>query len=119
MLTAFKQRVSRLLGIGTRPPTRPAPGHRAALSLEPLEERAVPVVGLTPLAPVLDNGVLSVIGDDNANRIVVTLSGGQLQVLGQSFNALAVQKIVIDGQGGDDFIQVSTAITLKTYLYGG
>ncbi len=77
------------------------------------------VTGLSPLVPTLYNGVLSVIGDSRANTIEVTKSGSTIAVLGRSFAASQVKSIAITGEGGDDTIKVSEAITVPTYLYGG
>jgi uncharacterized protein YkwD len=90
------------------------------LEVEGLETRDAPaVVGLKAMTPVLTNGVLTIIGNDNANTINVTREGNQIKVLGKSFNYSAVQMIVIDGRGGDDTIRVAESIKIPAYLYGG
>jgi uncharacterized protein YkwD len=84
----------------------------------------VPVVGVTGLVPMIPvlytpNGILTVIGDDRANTISVTSSGGNISVLGKSFKASEVKSIVIAGEGGDDTIKVGLSVTAPTVLYGG
>lgn len=88
------------------------------LHLESLETRTLPA-NLVPLRPVLDRNILSVIGNESANTIDVTLRNGRIQVLGKSFDASQVKVIVIDGKGGNDTIRVSENITARSYLYGG
>src|SRR5262245_21991781 len=102
-------------------PSRPRTSARPAVrpALEGLEGREVPAVALTALNPVLDRGVLTVIGNENANTIDVTLSNGRINVLGRSFAASSVTTIVLDGKGGDDTLRVSESITRRAYLYGG
>lgn len=93
---------------------------KTRLGIETLEAREVyAVVGLTPLAPVLQNGILTVVGNDSPNTIDVTKSGSNINVLGKSFVASQVKQIVVTGEGGDDKITVSESITQKTYIYGG
>ncbi|MBL8793457.1 MAG: hypothetical protein JNM56_06115 [Planctomycetia bacterium] len=90
--------------------------------VESLEQREVPttgLVGLRPLDPALHNGVLTVLGNDAANTIDIRLVNNRIVVLGESFAASQVKSIVVDGQGGDDFIQIDEAITKPTYLFGG
>jgi uncharacterized protein YkwD len=93
--------------------------HHARPGLEGLEGRELPAVGLTALNPVLDKGVLSVMGSNAGDVIDVTGANGYVRVLGKAFPAAAVRAIVIDGMSGNDTIRVSEAIGARTYLYGG
>jgi uncharacterized protein YkwD len=91
-------------------------------TVESLEQRETPttgLVGLRPLDPVLHNGVLTVMGNDAANTIDFRLANSRIYVLGESFAAAQVQAIAVDGQDGNDFIQIGDSIVKPTYLFGG
>ncbi len=81
------------------------------LQVEALETRECPA-GVN-----LFNGVLTVEGTSGADNIVVTQSGSTIFALGQAFDANAINKIVITGQGGDDYLRDNT--TKTSFIYGG
>lgn len=74
---------------------------------------------LVPMSPTLTDRTLTVIGTDNADTIIFAVSGGQVSVLGKSFAISVIDRIVVDGEGGDDTIAVSEAFKKETWLYGG
>jgi uncharacterized protein YkwD len=88
-------------------------------ALDSLERRDVPST-VTPLAtmkPTLVGRTLTVIGDDNANTIVVSQKNGYVSVLGKSFLATAIDRVVIDGKSGNDYISAASVYKIA-YLYG-
>jgi uncharacterized protein YkwD len=87
--------------------------------LEALSSREMPaVVGLTPMVPVLANGILTVMGTNNADTITVGKSGDNITVLGRSFPSNRLWTIVVAGEEGDDTIRISESITQRCFLYG-
>ncbi len=84
---------------------------RTMLGLESLEPRECPTTVR------LFNGILTVLGTDAADTIVIRQSGNTVSVAGQSFNAAAVRRIVVSAGNGDDFVRNDTA--LPATLYGG
>lgn len=81
------------------------------LHLECLEGRDCPVT------VHLFNGILTVLGTENADSIIINQSGNTLSVAGQSLSATQVQRIVVSAGQGDDVVRNNTAI--PTTLYGG
>lgn len=86
-------------------------------SLERLENREVPAT------TTLLGGTLAIIGDqradvvdvfvNNAGRIIANVNG-----VSQSFAAAQVQRVFLDGQGGDDVLTNQVA-TIADFLRGG
>ncbi len=77
---------------------------RLRLAPEALERRDVPAVTAT-----LTDGLLSVVGSDGPDRLVVRLGGNELVVAGvaRTFPRTAVTRVEVSGLGGDDRIDVS------------
>jgi len=63
------------------------------------------------------NGVLAVTGTEGSDAIQVVESNGRVAVGGQSFDAAAVNVVVISGLGGDDVIRDDSSKT--SVIYGG
>jgi uncharacterized protein YkwD len=87
-------------------------------SLVSLESREVPAsVPLPALTPTLVARTLTVVGNDANNSIVVSQTNGRINVLGKSFLATSIDRIVIDGGNGNDHISAASVYKF-TYLYG-
>src|SRR5438093_9151265 len=102
--------VVRWLKRTTQPPnhltTLPAPARRRTmgkpfgphrrLQVEPLEDRSLPAAGVTV---TFHNGVLGVLGTDNADTIVIrqTPQGVTLDANGQQTSYAGVVRVVVDG----------------------
>jgi uncharacterized protein YkwD len=81
------------------------------LHIEALESRDCPAT------VNLFNGVLTILGTSGNDTIVVTQSGSTIQFGSQTFDANSINRIVISGQGGDDYLDDRT---LKpAVIYGG
>lgn len=63
------------------------------------------------------NGILTVEGTSGNDTIVVTQTGNTIRVEGRSFDATLVTKVVITGQGGDDFLDDKSREA--SVIYGG
>ena len=87
---------------------------RTASAAEMLEIRQVPT------AAVLQAGVLTITGSDQADNIVVSKSGANLRVSGvtTTFTASSVKSIVVNAGGGNDTVDLS-AVTVSTQVFGG
>ena len=89
------------------------------LRAESLESRRVmaAAVDLTP------DGLLSINGDADDNRIGVEVSGDRLRVHvdGRSadFNAKDVSLIFVQAGAGNDIVKIDSSVSLPTRLYGG
>jgi hypothetical protein len=101
--------------------TKPFGPHRR-LQVEPLEDRSLPSSGITS---TLQNGVLTIVGTDAADTIVIRQTPQGVTVNGQRSFA-NVARVVVDGRGGNDRIYVDTSgITgtgrapISAYLIGG
>lgn len=81
------------------------------LHLECLEGRECPAT------VNLFNGILTVLGTDSADSIIISQSGTTISVAGQSFSAAQVRRIVVSAGQGDDLVRNNTAIAAT--LYGG
>jgi uncharacterized protein YkwD len=81
------------------------------LNLEYLEGRECPTT------VNLFNGILTVLGTDNAETIILGQSGSTISVAGRSFSATAVRRIVVSAGKGDDLVRNDT--TIAATLYGG
>lgn len=101
------------------PPQRPEP--ETPLTVERLESRT-----LLDASSALASGVLSVLGDANNDRILVSLDNahGQLVVtdngklLGQ-YAATDVTKIAIDAGGGNNVVRINRDVTQDAVITGG
>ena len=93
---------------------------RQPLRMEALEHRRVLANGTA----VLENGILTICGDDDANTIIVADIPGQYFVAAdflssnQTFLKEDVNSIQVLGQGGNDTI-VATSMTSFVTLEGG
>jgi uncharacterized protein YkwD len=96
----------------TSPVSASSPSFRPRL--EGLEDRTA-----LSVTPTLTGNILTVMGTAAADSIAVTQTGTTIQVAGRSFAAASVARIVILGESGNDTINVSTAITKPTTIYGG
>ncbi|HUE70024.1 MAG TPA: hypothetical protein VMP01_03975, partial [Pirellulaceae bacterium] len=89
---------------------------RRRVSFEPLECRRV-------LAVTLDAGVLSIVGTDQRDVILVDIDGTNMTVaFNQESHAFAVgdvTSISIDGGAGSDDIHLSDAVTVDAVILGG
>ncbi|MCS7023011.1 MAG: CAP domain-containing protein [Gemmataceae bacterium] len=83
-----------------------------SLGLECLEGRDCPAVAVN-----FFNGILTVLGTEGPDTIVVSQEGGTVRVAGQSFAAAAVRRIVVSAGAGDDLVRNDTA--LPATIYGG
>jgi uncharacterized protein YkwD len=81
------------------------------LHVEALEARDCPSTAN------LFNGVLSVVGTDGNDTIVVGQSGTSIVAAGQSFAASSVSRVVVSAGGGDDLVKNNT--TKPAVIYGG
>lgn len=81
------------------------------LTVESLETRECPAYAN------LTNGTLTVVGGGGNDDITVSRNGGTIFAIGRSFNAAAVNRLVISGGGGDDRITDLTG--LGAIIYGG
>jgi hypothetical protein len=83
-------------------------------SAEVLEIRQVPT------AAVLQAGILTITGSDQADNIVVTKTGTNLVVSGvrTTFAVSKVKSVVVNAGGGDDTVDL-TALTVKAKVSGG
>jgi uncharacterized protein YkwD len=81
------------------------------LNLEVLEGRDCPTT------INLFHGILTVLGTDQADTIILRQSGDTILVAGQSFSATAIRRIVVSAGKGDDLVRNDTAIAAT--LYGG
>jgi Ca2+-binding RTX toxin-like protein len=95
------------------------------LNVEHLEDRAVPAANV-----VLSAGVLTVTGDDAADRIQVSTinNGATIQVqyntatnrlVTQNFQANAVQRILVNSGNGDDYVANLTGVSATLNAGGG
>jgi hypothetical protein len=110
-------------------PSRPARFRRSLLSLESLEGREVPAGTVTAFVTPL--GVLTILGDDNANGVSIAMSAAGIATLtpdatttinGPAVVPGTVKSIKADFKGGDDTVSIhptdgfkvtgTTAITL-------
>lgn len=87
---------------------------RTASAAEMLEIRQVPTTA------VLQLGVLTITGSDQADNIAVTKSGSNLRVSGvaTTFAASKVTSVVVNAGGGDDTVDLG-AVTVSTQVFGG
>jgi Ca2+-binding RTX toxin-like protein len=108
-----------------------APKNRSKLDLNSLEAREVPAVGLSLSAA----GALTLTGDGAADRVLVSTVGNQIQaqftnagggLTTVSVDATAVTSIVMNGNGGNDYLANTTGVfsalnggTGDDYLQGG
>ncbi len=85
----------------------------ATLGVEALERRDCPATAN------LFDGILTVVGSDGGEDIIVTESGDRNWIFaaGQTFAAAAVNRIVISGGAGNDFI--SNRAWVGAVIYGG
>src|SRR5439155_5394923 len=83
---------------------------------EPLEDRRL-------LAIDLNSGVLNIVGTNRNDKILVDSDGTNVTVhFGrdtQSFLATDVTSITIDGQKGNDRIEIGDAVTVAATIFGG
>ncbi|HVL12119.1 MAG TPA: CAP domain-containing protein [Gemmata sp.] len=84
---------------------------KKSLSLESLEPRDCPATAN------LFNGVLTVLGTNASETIVVSRSGTSIVAAGQSFAAALVSRVLISGAGGNDVIRDNS--DLSAVIYGG
>src|SRR5262249_22200028 len=107
--------------------TMPKPfGPHRRLQVEPLEGRSLPAAGVTAS---LRGGVLSVIGTDKPDAIVVHQTAAHTVTVtahGVTRSYAGVNLISVDGRGGNDRVQVDTRATdarhitsLNARLFGG
>jgi len=96
-------------------------GHRHRLNLEALETR-----DLLAATPVLAGTTLTITGSENHDRIEVQFDApvNQLVVLDagravQRFNSAAVNNIVVNGLGGNDFILIGQGVPQAVTVNGG
>ncbi len=97
---------------------------RRPLAIEPLEARHMLTTGLSA---ILDGSTLKITGTSGNDAIFLIQSNGRLGLMGsnQTFAAAQVSQIVIDGQAGNDQIQVNSQlfgyqpILNPTIIYGG
>lgn len=88
------------------------------MELEILEQR------LTPAITTLLGGTLAIVGDNHNDVIDVYLSNQTNQIIAnvnginRSFDPATVQRIVLDGQGGNDVL-TSQVNTVPDVLFGG
>jgi hypothetical protein len=84
-------------------------------SIESLEDRSVPTTA------GLSGGILNVIGTARSDAITVSLAGANLKVSGvkRSFHASAVHAIVINGGGGNHFIDIDARLTTPVVVLCG
>ncbi len=85
---------------------------KTALHLESLETRECPAASASVF-----NGVLTVVGSDGDDNIVVTRNGGWISAGNRSFNASAVKRLVITAGAGDDVIRDNSG--MSAVIYGG
>lgn len=87
---------------------------RTASAAEVLEIRQIPTTA------VLQLGVLTITGSDQADNIVVTKSGANIRVSGvaTTFAASKVTSVVVNAGGGDDTVDLG-AVTVSTTVFGG
>lgn len=95
------------------------------LKVEQLERRDMCAV----VDPVIVDGMLTIVGGDNADSIVVSLDPGNVvkvvrnlggaQIKAYTFPFADVQSLDIRGGAGNDTIFVSKNVPLPTYIEGG
>jgi uncharacterized protein YkwD len=85
-------------------------------TLDPLESRTCPAP--VAVTAVFGAGVLTVQGTDRADAILVEKVGANLQVAGRQFAAASVYRLIVVGEGGNDVITVSPAVTAWTRVFG-
>lgn len=109
-LSGIRSRITRK----TRANRRSQQPQRTASAAEVLEIRQVPTTA------VLQLGVLTITGSDQADNIAVTKSGSNLRVSGvaTTFAASKVTSVVVNAGGGDDTVDLG-AVTVSTQVFGG
>lgn len=105
------------------PPKEPNMNSSYRPAFDVLERRDVPSAA-NPSVVNLSAGVLTVVGSQEADAIVITQVRGKIRVVDsgqllQQVPATSVIKIVVDGDFGNDKIFVAAGITNPTSLYGG
>lgn len=109
----WKRYLQKLFRVAPARPARKKPRQgRVALSVESLSERIVPSVTASFSA---GTGVLSVIGDSQANNIVVSrdaagqilVNGGAVSITGGVPTVANASLIQVFGQGGNDILSLS------------
>ncbi|HQR07207.1 MAG TPA: C2 family cysteine protease [Gemmatales bacterium] len=83
------------------------------LIIEALEDRTVPTTA------TFSNGILSVVGTNNAETIRVTQDASRINVEGVGYVAASsVRGIVVDAKGGNDYIDIRS-VKVGATVYGG
>lgn len=110
------------------PATSPARRRAARIctSLERLEDRAVPAVGALGL---VEADVLTIVGDDTDNTIIVRQEGGNLSIDGGQFvtasgvsstiGASSIRSFLVLGGAGNDTILVDSDVKIPGVIEGG
>src|SRR4051812_4194646 len=90
------------------------------LSIQPLEDRAVPASLVITPVPILvphvtainNHGVLQITGTEQADTILVRQTAGQITVSGVSgaFAAGLIHRIEVNGLGGNDTIRLDSEV---------
>jgi|GEM_PF-940841 len=99
-----------------------ATNNRRTLNVEALEDRSLMA---TALSAALDQGVLTITGTERSDRILVRLMKDRITISGtkESFAALEVKKLVVDGGAGNDIIDLGLsgklAVSVPSIMRGG
>lgn len=86
-------------------------------TLDPLETRICPAAPAA-VTTHLSAGVLTVHGTNRPDAITVEKVGTNIQVAGRQFAVGRVSRLVIVGEGGNDVITVSPALTVRAHIFG-
>ncbi len=109
------------------------PTVRAQMGCEVLEDRlalsagttvpvpwsALPSARPSRVTPVVQGGVLTILGTTGRDVIRVRQNNGRLTVAGKSFSSRGVKRIVIAGQGGGDVVWVNKNVTQPCRIEAG
>ena len=87
-----------------------------AAAFETLENRRL-------MTATLDDGVLSVLGTEANDRVAFEVAGNKLTVIERdgstNFDADAVRRVVVEGRGGDDVLDLRNAPAVPVRIAGG